>query len=385
MDKLGLRLAVGYTASKILWLKRHEPDRFAALARVLLPHDYLNFHLTGEYRMEFGDASGTGLMDVRTRTWRREALEAVDADLARRLPPLGHSCRPCGTLRISSARRFGLGDRVLVASGGGDNMMAAIGTGNVVPGTSTLSLGTSGTISAFSPRPVTDPDGEIAGFCDSTGSWLPLACTLNASNGEAAVRALFGLDHASLEAAAAGAPAGADGIVFLPFLAGERMPDLPEASGAFLGLTPLNLTPGRLARAVLEGVALNLGYGFRKLRSLGLACTEVRAIGGGAANRTWLGIIADVLGLPVGRPVESEAAAFGAAVQALWNFHLDRGEDVEISELTGRLVRPSGVRIEPDPVRTRIYREMDERFEALTRALRPEFPALKALGEKLGG
>jgi len=381
IDKLGLGLAVGYTASKILWLKNHEPANFEALAHILLPHDYLNLFLTGEYRMEYGDASGTGLMDVRTRRWSAEALAAIDSRLPGLLPAPAHPRTPAGVLRPTVAGKYGFG-RVLVASGGGDNMMSAIGTGNVTPGIATISLGTSGTISCYAERPAVDAAGEIACFCDSTGGWLPLVCTLNAANGEESVRRLLQLDHAGIAAAAAKASPGAEGIVFLPYLDGERVPILPEASGTFFGLTSQNMRPENLARAVLEGISLNLRYGWRRLRSLGLEAGELMATGGGSNNLVWLGIAADILGTSISVPEEREAAAYGAAIQAIWNYRLDRRDDVGIADLTGRFVRREGRLIEPDPATASFYEELGGRFDSLTSSLEPEFARHKAFSDR---
>ena len=174
LKALGNAVSPGFTAGKILWLKNHEPKNFARLASVLLPHDYLNFWLTGEKVMEYGDASGTALLDVRKRKWSGAVLEAIDADLASKLPRLISSDQPAGTLQASTAKQLGLQPDVLVSAGGGDNMMGAIGTGNTREGVVTASFGTSGTIYACSEKPVVDPEGEIAAFCDSTNRWLPL-------------------------------------------------------------------------------------------------------------------------------------------------------------------------------------------------------------------
>ena len=164
IEKVGMDMLPGFTAPKILWLKRHEPKNFAKLATVLLPHDYLNFYLTGKLSMEYGDASGTALMDVRTRTWARDVLDFIDPSLAEKMPPLGSSRKPAGTLLPELAKRWNLPAGVVISAGGGDNMMGAIGTGNVTPGRVTASLGTSGTIYAYSEKPVIDPGGEVAGF-----------------------------------------------------------------------------------------------------------------------------------------------------------------------------------------------------------------------------
>ena len=165
---LGNAVLPGFTASKILWLKKHEPKNFAKLATVLLPHDYLNFWLTGERVMEYGDASGTALLNVRNRQWSADTLKAIDTSLASKLPPLISSDQPAGRLQVSTAKLLGLNPGVLVSAGGGDNMMGAIGTGNTRQGIVTASFGTSGTIYACANQPVVDPAGEIAAFCDST-------------------------------------------------------------------------------------------------------------------------------------------------------------------------------------------------------------------------
>src|SRR5215831_7222832 len=189
---LGNAVLPGFTASKILWLKNHEPKNFERLASVLLPHDYLNFWLTGEKVMEYGDASGTALLDVRKRKWSSAVLEAIDPELAGKLPPLIGSDRPAGKLQASTAKLLDLNPGLLVSAGGGDNMMGAIGTGNTKPGVITASFGTSGTIYACAERPVVDPDGEIAAFCDSTNRWLPLLCTMNVTVATEMVREDFG-------------------------------------------------------------------------------------------------------------------------------------------------------------------------------------------------
>src|SRR2546426_8787461 len=176
---LGNAVLPGFTASKILWLKQHEPSNYARLATVLLPHDYLNYWLTGQKLMEYGDASGTALLDVKTRRWSDRVLGAIDPALRDKLPPLIASDQPAGRLQAATANALGLSRDVLVSAGGGDNMMGAIGTGNTRPGVITASFGTSGTIYACSEKPVIDPAGEIAAVCDSTNRWLPLLLTVN--------------------------------------------------------------------------------------------------------------------------------------------------------------------------------------------------------------
>ncbi|MBN2207183.1 MAG: xylulokinase, partial [Candidatus Aminicenantes bacterium] len=372
-EKLGISLAVGFTASKILWLKKNEPERFRRLARVLLPHDFLNFVLTGVARMEYGDASGTGLMDVRNRRWHPEAVAAVDPRLADALPEIAHPSLPLGYLKPEIASRFGF-KKVLVSSGGGDNMMGAIGTGNVSTGVCTLSLGTSGTIYSYSAEPFSDPRGEIAVFCDSTGGWLPLLCTMNVTNATELYKSLLGgISNEELERLAADAPAGASGLVFLPFVDGERVPALPDASAAFIGLNRAAFGRSPMARAVLEGAILNLGYGFGRLKELGLRPAEIRATGGGAKSRLWLQIVADVFRTPVVTLQEQEAAAFGAALQSIWAWRREKGEDVSIPGLAERMVVKGRDSFLPDPGRSELYRETQDRFNALWRRLAPVF------------
>ncbi|MDD3181110.1 MAG: xylulokinase [Opitutaceae bacterium] len=282
--KVGLPFLPGYTAPKILWLKRHEPGNYRRLRHILLPHDYLNLHLTGSLFMEYGDASGTALLDVRRRAWSCDAIAAIDKNLVDWLPPLSSSHEAAGKLRPALARKYGLSADVLVSAGGGDNMMGAIGTGNVVPGIVTASFGTSGTIYAFSERPVIDPRGEIAAFCSSTGGWLPLLCTMNVTLVTEGIRALFSWDHASFDQAVAGTAAGAEGLTLIPYFNGERTPDVPRGTGVLYGLNCGTLSSGHLARAAMEGVTLGMNYGLRRLVDLGIKPKEIRLTGGGAKS-----------------------------------------------------------------------------------------------------
>jgi xylulokinase len=375
--KLGLSLAVGYTASKILWLKRREPRQYARLKTVLLPHNYLNFYLTGTAAMEYGDASGTGLMDIRNRVWHKEAVAAIHPGLRLKLPPLRHPSEPVGLIKRGIAARFGL-ERVLVAGGGGDNMMAAIGTGNVVPGVCTASLGTSGTVFSHFRKPFIDPEGEIAAFCDSTGGWLPLLCTMNVTNVTEQFKGLFGLKNKDLEALACRAPAGSEGLLFLPFIDGERVPVLPNSSGVLFGLNRRTFSAPYLARAVIEGTILNLGYGFARMRALGLRPAEIRATGGGAGSRLWLQILADVFQTPVVTLAEQEAAAYGAALQSIWAYELERGRDADITDIIAERVKKASRPIEPRPGNAALYRRLQDRFNSLWRSLGGEFKAHRA-------
>ncbi|HEB53587.1 MAG TPA: xylulokinase, partial [bacterium] len=222
-----LGVPAGFTASKLLWLKRHEPDDWARVRRVLLPHDYVNYWLTGQQVMECGDASGTGWFDPRTRAFDTARMAAIDARLAGMVPELIDAHAFVGELSPAAREALGLPARVRVAAGGGDNMMSAIGAGATRAGVVVTSLGTSGTIFARCDEPVVDPEGLVAPFCSSDGGWLPLLCVMNLTGVSEEVVRLTGSDHAPLTAAARQVTCGSDGLLWLPFLLWERSPDLP--------------------------------------------------------------------------------------------------------------------------------------------------------------
>ncbi len=377
---LGNAVLPGFTAGKILWLRNHEPKNFARLATVLLPHDYLNWWLTGNAFMEYGDASGTALMDVRKRRWSQAALNAIDPELAGKLPALASSDQPAGALAADTARALGLPAGILISAGGGDNMMGAIGTGNTRDGVVTASLGTSGTIYASTGKPVTDPRGEIAAFCDSANRWLPLLCTMNVTVATEMVRRDFGLDHAAFEKTAAKAPPGSDGLVLLPYLEGERTPNIPDGTGVYFGVRPQTFTASHFARATMEGVTLGMNYGLRRLAELGVQATQVRATGGGAKSKLWRQIMADVFNAEVVTLQVAEGAAFGAALQALWCWRLSKGEKIGIHEITDAFVKLNPRETaHPRPGVATIYQEIQQLQDSLGGALRPAFVSHRKL------
>ncbi len=367
----GNAIPPGFTASKILWLKRHEPENFARTAAILLPHDYLNFHLTGVMRMEYGDASGTGLLNVRTREWHRGLIDAIDPRVHDLLPPLGSSLAAHGPLKEELRRRWNLPEGVVVSAGGGDNMMGAIGTGNVRPGVVTASLGTSGTLFACAGKPVIDPEGEVAAFCDSSDQWMPLVCTMNVTVLTEAVRGLFGFDHNQLESQLKAAPAGAEGLTFLPYLNGERTPNLPNGSGVLHGLRPDNFTPAHLVRAAVEGVTIGLAYGMKRFESLGVTPAEIRLTGGGSRSAGWRQVVADVFGVPVVSLATAEGAGLGAALQAAYVVQQAADPAVTLSGLTDRLVSlDESTRALPNPGLKDLYSAQLDRQMKLTGSLK---------------
>ncbi len=381
LRKTGNLILPGFTAPKILWLKRHEPANYKKLRHVLLPHDYLNFWLTGNYCMEFGDASGTALMDVRKRVWSTDAINAVDRNLADWLPALSASHEAAGILKPDLARKYDFGNEVVVSAGGGDNMMGAIGTGNVAPGVVTASFGTSGTIYAFATKPVVDPEGEIAAFCSSTGGWLPLLCTMNVTAVTEQVRALFGQDHAALEAGVTATSAGAGGLVLLPYLAGERTPNVPNGSGVLLGLNQKTFSRNHLARAAMEGATMGMNYGLRRLATLGVKAKEIRVTGGGAKSPVWRQIMADIFGVPVVAMVEDEGAALGGALQAAWCVaRLDGNAKAKLADFTaGTVALNEATRCLPDKLKVKRYRQLQAVQDRLSLAVREVFATHRGL------
>jgi xylulokinase len=367
---LGRAVPTGFTASKLLWTAEREPELWRRTAHVLLPHDYVNFRLTGALCTEPGDASGTGLFDPVKRGFDRAAIDLVDPRLAEMLPPLIASHEPAGHLSDAGAALLGLPSGVLVASGGGDNMLSAIGSGATRPGVIVVSLGTSGTAFCYAAEPVIDPDGAIAAFCDSTGGYLPLLCTMNATGPSEEVRRAF--DTADLETLTAEAervPAGSDGLLFLPYLQGERVPNLPRATGALLGVVPDVLDRGHLFRAALEGATLVLASGIERMQRLGIAIDSVRVVGGGAKSALWRQIVADVLGVEARGLEETESGALGAALQALWAARVEAGERLTADAVASEYVRVGDEVHVPDTACGELYRQTRERLEEATTRL----------------
>jgi xylulokinase len=362
----GNAMLPGYTIPKLLWLKQNEPDNFAKTKSILLPHDYINFWLTGVKRMEYGDASGMGILNVTTRQWACEICDFIDPRVREMLPPLGSSRSLHGTIRKELAMKWGLNYDVVVSAGGGDNMMGAIGTGNIKPGVVTASFGTSGTLYGVADSPVVDGQGEVAAFCDSTDQWLPLVCTMNVTVVTEQVREMFRWDLKQLEAAVKTAQPGADGVMFLPYLNGERTPNLPNGSGVIHGLRPTNMTPANMARAAVEGATLGLAYGLKRFRDLGMNPTEIRLTGGGSKSSVWRQIAADCFNAEVVTLNTSEGAALGGAIQAAY-VHGNQTGKVSYEQLCSQLVTlDESTRCRPDSQRAELYAAQLEKQMELT-------------------
>lgn len=340
IECLGILPLTGYTASKLLWLKEHEPENFARVRHILLPHEYLNFWLTGQLCAEYGDASGTGYFNPRTRTWMKQVLDAIDGgtgQLAAALPRLIGPDEVVDILRPQVAQEFGITGECIVSPGGGDNMMGAIGTGNVREGIVTLSLGTSSTLYSF--RSTSQKlNASVAPFCSSTGGWLPLVCTMNATNVVTQTLHLLGMNFADMETAMEKTSPGADGLTFVPFLNGERTPDLPGAYGSLVGITANNYTRENLMRAAVEGVSFGILSGLDLILQ-GEKPTIIHVIGGGSRSHAWRQLLADATGAEIHVPLESEAGCLGAVIQAMYVYALRNGQAESYSALVDRMVR----------------------------------------------
>ena len=366
----------GYTAAKILHLRRREPQRYRRTARFLVVHDFVNWFLTGGAAggvavSEWGEASGTGLFDPVGKRWSRRLLESIDPGLSGKLPAVGPPDRTIGTVAPALARRFGLPPECRVDAGSGDNMYGALGTGNHRPGHVTVTLGTSGTAATIRQQPWPDPTGEVACYVDATGRYLSLLCVANLAEPYAAVRRRLGLSHEQFDRAAAGEPAGNGGRLLLPWVRGERSPDLPLATPVAFGFDLGGDSAGALCRAVLEGTLLNLHAGAERLpgwREM-IAERPLRVTGGLVRSAVWLQALADVFGCEA-VPVPAEATALGAAIHAAWVHRRESGRPCELEQLCEALVpleRQRRVRPRPDAARAyrlqrRLYRALRERI-----------------------
>jgi xylulokinase len=314
----GSVLVPSFTITKLAWLKAREPDAYAKLAHVCVPHDWLTLRLTGRRVTDRGDASGTGWWSPREGQYRGDLLSLVDPsrDWTGMLPEVLGPADAAGKLTREAAEALGLhAPHALVAAGTGDNMAAALGIG-LAAGDAVISLGTSGTVYALSENPTLDATGAVGGFADATGRYLPLACTLNASKVTEVFAHLLGINRQAFEAAALATRAGAGGVVLVPYLDGERTPNRPEATGVLSGLRS-DVAPGQIARAAFEGVVCGLLDALDALASVGVDTRgQLRLVGGGAKSDAYRRIVADLAQRPLNVPVGDELVATGACVQA---------------------------------------------------------------------
>lgn len=372
IEEVGNSQRTGYTAAKILHMRRHEPDAYAGARTLFLVHNYINWHLTGGPNggvavMEPGDASGMALWHPVTEHWSAKVIDAIDPALRQKLPPVAPADRTVGTMSPALAARFGFPADCRIDAGSGDNMYGAIGTGNFEPGIVTVSLGTSGTAYTCTSEPFIDPLGEIAAFRDSTGRHLPLLCVSNMANGYTALLAEFRLSHEGFHDLVGRTPAGNRGRLLVPWYTGERTPDLPLAAPLYFGFDLADFGAEALCRSVLEGHVLNLHQGFTRIP---VVAREIRLTGGLSKAPAWCQAIADVFEVEA-VPAEGEGAALGAAVHAAWVWYREAGEGRTLAAVAQPfIVLDEARRCRPARDRQPTYRVLKRLYRALTRRVR---------------
>ena len=376
----------GFTAPKILWVRRHEPRVYDRTTKILLPKDYLRFRLTGEFATDASDASGTLLLDVKRRRWCRPLLRRLDID-PELLPPCYESPEVTGVLSAAGAKLLGLPRGVRVVAGGGDNAAGAVGNGIVRRGAVSASIGTSGVVFAHADEPQIDPQGRVHTFCTTVpGKWHVMGVVLAAGGSlqwyrnrlcerqtaEARRRKVdpYGL----ITAEAARAPVGSRGLYFLPYLTGERTPHGdPHARGCWVGLSNMH---GRaeLARSVMEGITYAMRDSLEIIREMGVPVREIRATGGGARSRAWRQMQADVYGQAVHTLRASEGPAYGAALLA----GVGAGVWATVPEASASVVRTTGSTA-PNRRAKADYDARYPQFRRLYASLKDDFARIAAL------
>ncbi len=360
----------GFTAPKLVWVRDHEPETWARIAHVLLPKDFVRFRLTGDHAVDVADGAGTLLFDLAGRTWSPEVVAALRIDQAW-LPEVFEGPSVTGTINADGAAATGLRPRTPVVAGGGDQAANAVGVGAVRPGETALSLGTSGVVFAPTDQPIVEPLGRVHAFCHAVpGRWHLMSVMLSAAGSLRWFRDTLapGVSFGELVDEAAGVPAGSDGLLFLPYLSGERSPHPdPLARGAFVGLT-LRHERRHLTRAVLEGVAFGLRDGLDLMVAAGMPVpARIRASGGGTGSELWRQILADVLDVEIATVETTEGAAYGAAALA----SVGAGWFADVDAVTDAWVTTTVVAAPGSAVAA--YRERHAAYRGLYPALSPTF------------
>lgn len=362
----------GFTAPKLLWMKAHEPERFARTARIMLPKDYINFRLTGVHACDYSDASGTLLLDVAHRQWSDEMLELCGIRPAQ-MPELFESYEIIGTLLPAVARAFGLPADVKVVAGAGDNAAAAVGTGTVNDGVCNISLGTSGTIFIASDRFRVDPNNALHAFAHANGGYHLMACMLSAAscNRWLCESILRTSDYAAEQRDISDKMLGRNHTFFLPYLMGERSPiNDTKARGTFTGIT-MDTTRADMVQAVLEGVAFAIRDSFEVAGSLGLCLQRSRLCGGGARSPLWQRILANVLNITLELPQTEEGPGYGGAMLAM----VGTGAYDSVASCAQALVRMRQT-VAPEAALVERYEERYAKFRKI-------YPSMKMLFQEL--
>lgn len=362
----------GFTAPKILWVKNNEPEIFAKITQILLPKDYVRYKLTGVYAMDKAGGSGTVLFDVKTRDWSPEIVAALGIDPAW-LPQTYEGTAVTGTVSAAAAAATGLPQGIPVVGGGGDQAAQAVGVGAIEAGIVALTLGTSGVVFASADKPLIEPDGRLHAFCHAVpDKWHLMGVMLSAAGSLRWYRDTLapGVDFGELVDGAGMASPGSEGLLFLPYLTGERTPHPdPLARGAFIGLT-VRHTQAHMTRAVIEGVAFGLRDSFELMKEVGLAeIRQVRISGGGAKSLLWRQIIADVLNAELVTVNTTEGAAYGAALLAATGV----GSFTNVAEACATAVSTTGRTMPGENVA--VYEQIYQLYQQLYPALKSTFAA----------
>ena len=360
----------GFTAPKILWVKENEPENFARIKKIMLPKDYLAYKLSGVFATDFSDASGMLLLDVKNRCWSEKMCEICSVNIDT-LPRLFESYEKIGTLLPELASKLGLGE-VTIAIGAGDNAGAAIGTGISEGGDCNISLGTSGTVFISQDKFTKNECGALHNFCHANGKYHLMGCILSAAScNKWWVEEILGTANFRNEEDGLDLLLGKNDVYFLPYLMGERTPHNDvNAKGAFIGMRP-STTRKEMTLAVLEGVAFALRDSVELARNSGVKIESTKICGGGAKSEVWRKIVANVLGIPVVRPLIEEGPSYGGAILAM----VASGEYSSVSEATSKLVKTKDITY-PVAEITEMYNQKYNNFKKL-------YPALSAVYKTL--
>lgn len=367
----------GFTAPKILWVETHEPEIYRRARHVLLPKDYIRYKLTGALAMDKADGSGTMLFDLRKRTWSSRIVNLLNIS-PEWLPQTFEGHETTGEVTREAAEQTGLGQGTPVVAGGGDQSAQAIGTGVVRPGTIAVTLGTSGVVFAATESPLIEPDGRLHAFCHAVaGRWHLMGVMLSAAGSLQWYRDKFASDRSFTELVdgAAEVPAGSEGLIFLPYLSGERTPHPdPLARGAWIGLTTRH-GQAHLTRSILEGVAFGIKDMFCLMRDAGLGSVdEVRVSGGGAKSLLWRQILADTLGADLVAVNTTEGAAYGAALLAGVGAGVWSNVDAACAQTIS-----TRDHVTPNNQTSKLYESLYDQYRNLYPTLKPTFHALSDL------
>ena len=375
-DKLSALTAniafAGFTAPKLLWMQKHEPENFARIAKIMLPKDYINYQLTGVHSCDFSDASGMLLLDVEHKRWSKEMLDVCGVSESQ-MPQLFESYEVIGTLRPEISAALGLSTDVKVIAGAGDNAAAAVGTGTVGGGACNISLGTSGTLFISSDRFGVDPGNALHAFAHADGNYHLMGCMLSAAscNKWLCEEILKTTDYVAEQADITDDRLGNNRVFFLPYLMGERSPiNDTDARGTFIGLS-MDTTRADMVQAVLEGVAFAIRDSFEVAKGIGICVERSKMCGGGAKSPLWRRIMANVLNIPLELPQTEEGPGYGAAMLAM----VGCGEYDSAADCAAALVRTTET-IEPDP-------EISARYEAQYQKFRKIYPSVRNLFKEI--